>query len=109
MIPWRGALVVSLAVIGASGAEAEPITLAGLTFSDELGGVRLERGWGSGSLDDPQFTNFRTFTDGTGGTNVALEYSITGTDAPDMLNAAGGGTVHGLGANDTVIGVSHFR
>jgi hypothetical protein len=53
MIPWRGALVVSLAVVGASSAEAEPITLAGLTFSDELGGVRLERGWGSGSLDDP--------------------------------------------------------
>ena len=24
----------------------------GLTFSDELGGVRLQRGWGSGSLDD---------------------------------------------------------
>ena len=53
MIPWRGALVVSLAVVGARTAEAEPITLAGLTFSDELGGVRLERGWGSGSLDDP--------------------------------------------------------
>jgi hypothetical protein len=58
MIRWRGALVVGLAVVGlagvgASGAEAEPITLGGLTFSDELGGVRLERGWGSGSLDDP--------------------------------------------------------
>ena len=53
MIRWRGALVVGLTVVGASGAEAEPITLGGLTFSDELGGVRLERGWGSGSLDDP--------------------------------------------------------
>ena len=53
MIPWRGALVVGLAVVGAGGAQAEPITLGGLTFSDELGGVRLERGWGSGSLDDP--------------------------------------------------------
>ena len=42
MIRWRGALVVGLAVVGASG-EAEPITLGGLTFSDELGGVRLER------------------------------------------------------------------
>jgi hypothetical protein len=53
MIRWRGALVVGLAVVGASGAEAEPITVGGLTFSDELGGVRLERGWGRGSLDEP--------------------------------------------------------
>jgi hypothetical protein len=50
MIRWLGALVV---VAGAGGAGAEPVTLDGLTFSDELGGVRLERGWGSGSLDDP--------------------------------------------------------
>jgi hypothetical protein len=53
MIRWRGALAVSLTVAGASGAAAEPITLEGLTFSDEMGGVRLERGWGSGSIDDP--------------------------------------------------------
>jgi hypothetical protein len=37
----------------AGGAGAEPITLAGLTFSDELGGVRLVEGWGTGALDDP--------------------------------------------------------
>jgi hypothetical protein len=32
---------------------ARPITLAGLTFSDELGGVLLHDGWGSGSAEDP--------------------------------------------------------
>jgi hypothetical protein len=53
MIRWRGALVIGLVVAGAGGAGAEPITLDGLTFSDELGGVRLEQGWGSGSLADP--------------------------------------------------------
>jgi hypothetical protein len=53
MIRWPGALVVGCVVAGVGGAAAEPITLDGLTFSDELGGVRLERGWGSGSLDDP--------------------------------------------------------
>ena len=52
MIRWLGALVVGLA-LAAGSAASEPITLNGLTFSDELGGVRLERGWGSGSLDDP--------------------------------------------------------
>jgi hypothetical protein len=51
MIRWLGVLVVCAGAGG--GAGAEPITLQGLTFSDELGGVRLERGWGSGSLDDP--------------------------------------------------------
>jgi hypothetical protein len=53
MIRWLGTLVVGLRLVAAGGAGAEPITLHGLTFSDELGGVRLERGWGSGSLDDP--------------------------------------------------------
>lgn len=32
---------------------AEPITLGGLTFSDELGGVILHDGWGKGTRDDP--------------------------------------------------------
>ena len=32
---------------------ARPITLAGLTFSDELGGVVLLDGWGSGTSSDP--------------------------------------------------------
>jgi hypothetical protein len=53
MIRWRGALVVGSVVAAAGGAGAEPVTLDGLTFSDELGGVRLEQGWGGGSLEDP--------------------------------------------------------
>jgi hypothetical protein len=53
MMRWLGALVVGVGLAAAGGGGAEPITLDGLTFSDELGGVRLERGWGSGSLDDP--------------------------------------------------------
>lgn len=53
MIRWLGALVVGLGLAIGGSAGAEPITLHGLTFSDELGGVRLERGWGSGSLEDP--------------------------------------------------------
>jgi hypothetical protein len=32
---------------------ATELALAGLTFSDELGGVRLLEGWGTGTLDDP--------------------------------------------------------
>jgi hypothetical protein len=53
MIRWLGALVVCSGIGLAGGGDAEPITVDGLTFSDELGGVRLEQGWGSGSLDDP--------------------------------------------------------
>lgn len=32
---------------------AAELSLGGLTFSDELGGVRLIDGWGTGTLDDP--------------------------------------------------------
>lgn len=32
---------------------AKQLTLDGLTFSDELGGVQILEGWGSGTLDDP--------------------------------------------------------
>ena len=32
---------------------AEPLTLDGLTFSDEFGGVEIVEGWGTGTLDDP--------------------------------------------------------
>jgi hypothetical protein len=42
-----------LALLGTPPAAAEPVTLAGLTFSDELGGVVLHGGWGSGTADDP--------------------------------------------------------
>jgi hypothetical protein len=51
MVRLLGTLVICSGVAG--GAGAEPITLAGLTFSDELGGVRLVEGWGTGALDDP--------------------------------------------------------
>jgi len=34
-------------------AAAKQLTLGGLTFSDELGGVQILEGWGSGTLDDP--------------------------------------------------------
>jgi len=33
--------------------QAEPITLNGITFSDEIGGFSLVNGWGSGTLTDP--------------------------------------------------------
>lgn len=53
MTGWLRALVVGGGLgVGASAA-AEPISLEGLTFSDELGGVVITGGWGSGSLDDP--------------------------------------------------------
>ena len=37
----------------APSARAEPVTLDGLTFSDEFGGVEIMEGWGTGTLDDP--------------------------------------------------------
>ena len=58
----RGAPAVAVAALAGSlilgappltGSRAAPLTLEGLTFSDELGGVVLEQGWGTGSLDDP--------------------------------------------------------
>lgn len=43
---------LALAAIGAA-ARAEPVTLAGITFSDELGGFEIESGSGSGTVLDP--------------------------------------------------------
>lgn len=40
-------------LILARAAAAAPVTLAGITFSDELGGLVLHGGWGSGRPDDP--------------------------------------------------------
>ena len=40
-------------LLALSAAEAKPLVLEGLTFSDELGGVELIDGWGRGTLDDP--------------------------------------------------------
>ncbi len=49
---WFGLiLVLTLAI--EKPATAGELALAGLTFSDELGGVRLIEGWGSGTLEDP--------------------------------------------------------
>ena len=42
-----------LALLWSSDGRAAPVTLAGLTFSDELGGVVLHDGWGSGTSTDP--------------------------------------------------------
>ncbi|MEM7022848.1 MAG: hypothetical protein AAF637_09660 [Pseudomonadota bacterium] len=40
-----------LAIAGPLG--AAPLTLEGVTFSDELGGVEIRDGWGTGTIDDP--------------------------------------------------------
>lgn len=48
----RLALTVPIMALAAL-AEARPITLEGLTFSDELGGVELLDGWGTGTIEDP--------------------------------------------------------
>lgn len=49
-----GALVLSIALMAAAEPpRAASFTLEGLTFSDELGGVRLLKARGSGSRDDP--------------------------------------------------------
>lgn len=43
--------------------QAEPITLNGITFSDELGGFELVDGWGSGTHEDPFVIVERVFDD----------------------------------------------
>src|SRR5687768_5926396 len=47
------AVLATALVLPATAARPDPVTLAGITFSDELGGVVLHRGWGSGSTADP--------------------------------------------------------
>ena len=51
----RGASLAAalLVLLCSSNGHAAPITLAGLTFSDELGGVVLHDGWGAGTTADP--------------------------------------------------------
>lgn len=53
MTLWLKALALGVGIGAGPLALAEPITLDGLTFSDELGGLELKEGWGSGTLDDP--------------------------------------------------------
>ncbi len=45
--------MLTLAIGSAPPALAGPVTLAGLTFSDELGGLTIVQGSGTGSLEDP--------------------------------------------------------
>ena len=53
-IAVAGALACWLAIEWlAPAVQAEPLTLDGLTFSDEFGGVEIVEGWGRGTLDDP--------------------------------------------------------
>ena len=52
-MPARMLAAALLALATASPAAADPITLGGLTFSDELGGVILHDGWGAGTDADP--------------------------------------------------------
>jgi hypothetical protein len=46
-----GALLI--ASVRAVAGHAAPLTLEGITFSDELGGVEIKDGWGTGTIDDP--------------------------------------------------------
>jgi len=43
----------ALQALFAASAQAAPVTLAGLTFSDEMGGLVLHGGRGSGTTADP--------------------------------------------------------
>lgn len=47
--------LLALAAVGlaAASAAAQPVTVRGITFSDERGGFTILAAWGSGSLDDP--------------------------------------------------------
>jgi hypothetical protein len=50
---WPSALALAVGIGHGLPALAEPVSLDGLTFSDELGGLAIVRAWGSGSLEDP--------------------------------------------------------
>lgn len=50
---WRPACLLLPAVLLASPATAAPVTLTDITFSDELGGVVLHGGSGTGTAQDP--------------------------------------------------------
>lgn len=53
MTPCSRILALAIGAWCGPPALADPVTLAGLTFSDELGGVTIIEGRGNGSLDDP--------------------------------------------------------
>ena len=48
-----GVVLFAAVMLGATIGHAEPVTLNGITFSDELGGFRIISGSGTGSADDP--------------------------------------------------------
>jgi hypothetical protein len=50
---WPCVLVLAVGIGWSLPALAEPMSLDGLTFSDELGGFEIVGGSGSGSLEDP--------------------------------------------------------
>ena len=49
----RRMIVVALAAAGVATAEAEPITLSGITFSDERGGFVIKSATGKGTYEEP--------------------------------------------------------
>ena len=53
MRPWSRALALAALMGCGLPAVADPVSLQGLTFSDELGGLRIVEARGRGSLDDP--------------------------------------------------------
>jgi hypothetical protein len=61
---------------------ARPVTLAGITFSDELGGVVLHDGWGSGTTEDP-FTLVEEITEDGPAVLVVRGMKSRLGDAPD--------------------------
>ena len=53
MRAWAGALALGIGLSCGLPAMAEPVSLQGLTFSDELGGLGIVEASGRGSLEDP--------------------------------------------------------
>jgi hypothetical protein len=50
---WVLAALLVTGVAGPAAVPAAPLTLEGVTFSDELGWVEIKEGWGTGTIDDP--------------------------------------------------------
>lgn len=61
-VPGSAVWLVTTLLALAGPAAAAPITLEGVTFSDEEGGLVLHEGWGRGTLADP-FTLVEDITD----------------------------------------------
>jgi hypothetical protein len=53
MRPWSRALALAVGIGCGLPAVADPVSLQGLTFSDELGGLTIVEASGRGSLEDP--------------------------------------------------------